>query len=163
MADYEISLINEQFEKKEKNIRISKTFVRDTKRKTIEKLTRLKKHGNEKLLRDSKIKLTKVQTMKTKEKYIQKVIATADKILSDYEIMNDMVLKCEAELTEMREKYIDFKDVILKHLSQEKKKVAQIRGNSDKGIFLYGESKVGSRTIYANNDSIFSSKFLNVL
>lgn len=161
MADYEIAMINDQFEKKEKIIKISKNFVRDTKRKTIDKLTKLKKHGNEKLLHDSKVKLSKVQTMKTKEKYIQKVISTAENILSDYQSMSEMVVQCETELKEMKERCNDFKDVILKHLSQEKKKVAQIKGNNDKGIFLYGESNVGSRTVYTNNDNIFCSKFLN--
>lgn len=163
MADLEIAEINEQFEKKQKSIKNSKSFVKDTKKKTIKRINKLKKSGNDKLLHESTVKLSKVKTMKTKEKYIKKVIALSETIVSDYAVMREKVENGETEIKDMKEKYNDFKDAILKHLSQEKRKVAQIRGDNYQGIFLYGESEIGSRITNGNSDSIFNSKFLNDL
>ena len=114
---------------------------------------------NKKNLVDATKKLSRVSTLKTKEKYVEKVLELSSKLVEDYEstqtILNDLVNSND----DLKEKYDSLLDSVLRHVSKEKRDMAQIRRTGERGIHILSELEIGNRI--GSDYSVFSTKYFN--
>jgi len=116
--------------------------IKKIKQATLKKLESLKKKSEMKTsFEDFRGKLAKTTTIKTREKYEKKLVALCGSLLSKFEDLNKTI---EAQLQTL-EDYKSENDLLLENVSKEKKALAQLRRNGEKGVFIYGETDIGEK------------------
>jgi len=127
--------------------------IRKLQDSTARKLKNLKDKTDFKNIFDEfKVKLAKTTTAKTREKYEKKIIELCGNVIQKFDDLKKVI----EEQIQVTEGYKSELDLILEESSKEKRLIAQLKRNSNRGVFIYGETEIGEKL---PSGSIFRSRY----
>ena len=136
-----------------KNSKKHASRIKKIKETTLKKLTSLKDKSQFKVaFEDYRGKLAKTTTVKTREKYEKKLVSLCEDLVNRFEELKKII----ENQVQILEDYKSENDLLLENVSMEKKAIAQLRRNADKGVFIYGEIDIGEKL---PPGSIFRSRY----